>query len=581
MPGRLNRVKFPYDNFMSLTQYSAWNPGIESKIPREYETLETLHRTENTFTTLDEVRELARVTGLAHEELVFFRPERLALHELIVRITADIVIFESDNEEDLGINFRRIADTILTRYITPSLVEIENDFSTMQNQLRQQVDTTLSEILFKTEITTKFPNRLWPFVRRKQKQPALSPEGRAEREFSIINSYKQQGLQSNDPLTSAMYRSLYRVLGSIANKRGFLGNDKSLLVELTTRHACNFYGARLIGKKIHTLVTRAISEQIYDVIPDAKKATLISLKGTSAAGKSSLRPMLRKVMRKIGMTDGSYGTISPDVWRRLLIDYDSLGEAYKYAGRLTSYEVNIVDSKLDRYIRGKAEIKQSIPHLMVDRFRFDSFNSEKVSRVLHKTYVKHIDTMYMYFVITPPEETVERGWKRGLDRGRYKSVEDFLGHCVEAYEGIPKLLFKWLSKTEPEFIFEFLDNGVPIDHYPLLIAKGNQSNMDIYRPMGLINIVQYQKINVMARKPAEVYRDTEKFLVERNLDFLQQCIAKIDSVQFIDPESNTVYLQSQKGELSIVNQRVLEACMSNPDERTIFTSLLSKHTDNL
>jgi hypothetical protein len=196
------------------------------------------------------------------------------------------------------------------------------------------------------------------------------------------------------------------------------------------RHACNYLGSREIGRKVGALVDSAIETEGYDRIADADKPILISLKGASAAGKSSLRPMLQKMMTQLGIEAQGYGTISPDIWRRMLIDYDALGDSYKYAGRFTSHEVNIIDTKLDHYIRAKADARKSIPHLMVDRFRFDSFASEKITRVLHRTYVRYIDTMYMYFVVTPPEATVERGWERGQARGRYKAVEDFLGHCI-------------------------------------------------------------------------------------------------------------------------------------------------------
>jgi hypothetical protein len=280
------------------------------------------------------------------------------------------------------------------------------------------------------------------------------------------------------------------------------------------------------------------------------------------------------MMSELGMVSGIYGTISPDIWRKLLLDYQSLGAAHKYAGRLTSYEVIIIDSKLDQYIRGKAEVRQSIPHLMVDRFRFDSFSSEKVARVLHKTYVKYIDTMYMYFVITPPEATVERGWIRGLERGRYKSVEDFLGHCVEAYEGIPKLLFNYLSNTKPRYVFEFLDNSVPLNHYPLLIARGTQGHIDIFDPTGFVNIVRYQKINIMAKNETEVYNRPEKFAAERNLDFLRQCIMNIKTVRFIDPITDIAYLVFENGKIETNHSSQLELIANTEELKIIFQNIV-------
>jgi len=199
------------------------------------------------------------------------------------------------------------------------------------------------------------------------------------------------------------------VLGAIATTRGFIGNDPRYLQPICVNHACNYLGSRKIGKMVGILVQQAIGDEGYKQIEDAASPILISLKGASAAGKSSLRPMLQEMMAHLGFDAQGYGTISPDIWRRLLLDYEALGDSYKYAGRFTSHEVNIIDTKLDHHIRDKAEQRNSIPHLMVDRFRFDSFASEKVTSVLHKTYVRYIDTMYMYFIVAPPAVTVERG----------------------------------------------------------------------------------------------------------------------------------------------------------------------------
>jgi hypothetical protein len=238
-------------------------------------------------------------------------------------------------------------------------------------------------------------------------------------------------------------------------------------------------------------------------------------------------------MREQGIEPDGYATISPDVWRRLLLDYESLGPHYKHAGQMTGRELMVIDGKLDRYIRQKARRDGAIPHLLVDRFRFDSFESEKVARVLHDTYARYVDTMIMYFVVTPPEETVERGWQRALERGRYKAVEDFLGHSVEAYSGMPKVLFKWLSNPRPEYRFFFLDNRVPKGTFPKTIAYGTQGTMTVVDPLALVDIERYQKINIHATTAAGVYPDAEAMRIENNLDFLRDCIRKIPRVEFV------------------------------------------------
>jgi hypothetical protein len=528
-------------NSMNHENYSAWNPGIESEIPAEYRELETIYDPANVFTTINEVNELAKETGISPEELISFRPHRLVLHELIVRITADIVVLEGETEEDLGINFRNIARKIFSKYIIPGLMQIEHGFDTMRTRIEDLTAQELEAALLQQAPAKTARPSFWSSLLGSKPAPTAAPKSRQEREFELINSYKQSGLNASDELPAAVYRSLYRVLGSIATSRGFIGNDPEYLKNICVRHACNYLGSREIGRKVGALVEEAIATEGYQRIADADIPILISLKGASAAGKSSLRPMLREMMTELGFEEHGYGTISPDIWRRMLLDYDALGESYKYAGRFTSHEINIIDTKLDHYIRAKADHRHSIPHLMVDRFRFDSF-------------------------VTPPEATVERGWERGLMRGRYKAVEDFLGHCIEAYAGMPKLLFKWLASEKPKYFFEFLDNSVAKGTYPELIARGTQGKMQIYRPGPLIDIERFQRINVLATSPDQVAAAPELLSVANNLGFLRQCIARFKLIEFVDITTDTSFLTIRSGSFEISNP---DLCKQNLADETL------------
>ena len=555
---------------MSDQPFSAWNPGIESEIPTALRELETIYDPANVFTRLDEVNQLAQETGLNPEELVAFRPHRLVLHELIVRVTADIVVREGENEEDLGIHFRDIANQTFSQYIIPGLMQIEHGFDTMRTRIEDLVSTELEQALQSRIATATAKPSGWKSWFKARPKPSAKPVlTRQEREFELINSFKQRGLASADELSAAVFRSLYRILGAIATTRGFIGNDPDYLRDICVRHACNYLGSREIGRQVGSLVNRAIEAEGYDRIADADTPILISLKGASASGKSSLRPMLSEMMADLGIEEHGYGTISPDIWRRMLIDYEALGEHHKYAGRFTSHEVNIIDNKLDHYIRAKADKRNSIPHLMVDRFRFDSFASEKITRVLHRTYVRYIDTMYMYFIVTPPEATVERGWERGLARGRYKAVEDFLGHCIEAYAGMPKLLFKWTSNKTPTYFFEFLDNSVAKGNYPELIARGTQGKMQIYQLHSLIDIERYQRINVLATCPQQVAAPPEQLRVANNLGFLQQCITRFALIEFIDKSTEQCYLDIRRGSFAVRDAALFQQNLADAQLREV------------
>ena len=80
--------------------FGPWNPGITSRIPRDIRHLATIFRPENVFTDVARAEELHDLTGLDCSELVAFRPERLALHELLIRVTADLSV--PDGTRDRG-----------------------------------------------------------------------------------------------------------------------------------------------------------------------------------------------------------------------------------------------------------------------------------------------------------------------------------------------------------------------------------------------------------------------------------------------------------------------------------------------
>ncbi|APX94454.1 hypothetical protein BWR19_16755 [Halomonas sp. 1513] len=557
-------------------EYSAWNPGLEADLPRRYQPLETIHRPENVFSLLAEIPELKALTGLEEEELIAFRAERLVLHELIVRVTADVLVAEGEEEALLGREFRRMTRKILHDYLAPQLPALQQAFERLFGVIENRVGEILATA-FAPESVEPDPAPV-SFLARwlgKHPDPPRQVERRTleERHHGAIQSIKQQGLAARDEQEQAIYKSAYRVLSSIASTQGHIGLDRQVLARLITRHACNDYGSRMLGRLLAPHVERAIEHEGYGRVPLADEPILISLKGASASGKSSLRHLLRHTRQDLGIPPGQYGTITPDIWRRLLIDYEALGEAYKYAGRLAGKEVKLIDAKLDRYIRDKARRDRTIPNLLIDRFRFDSFSSETVPRLLDATYAKYVSTMHMYFIITPPEATVERGWLRGLERGRYKAVSDFLGHCVETYDGMPRMFFKWLDSPQPRFKYVFFDNSGPKHSPPAVIAHGTQDTLHILDPLGLVNLERFKKINTAATCPQEVYPAADTLAAASNCTFLKQCLAKVPDVCFVDAATAKVYLRATSGRFAVEDGSLLCAKRVDPELAEVFAVL--------
>ena len=107
-----------------MTETNAWNPGLESTIPTRLWPLVTLFRPENAFVSHSEALELADLTGLKLLELVSLRPERLLVHSLLVRVTANLSVQDGPSYEELGINLRAMVERINLQYMMPHLDSI-------------------------------------------------------------------------------------------------------------------------------------------------------------------------------------------------------------------------------------------------------------------------------------------------------------------------------------------------------------------------------------------------------------------------------------------------------------------------
>ena len=66
--------------------------------------------------------------GLPLERLTALRPERLALHEVLIRVMADLTVPDGQKYEDLGVNFRQMTAAIMDKHIAPKMSEIDAVF---------------------------------------------------------------------------------------------------------------------------------------------------------------------------------------------------------------------------------------------------------------------------------------------------------------------------------------------------------------------------------------------------------------------------------------------------------------------
>ncbi len=516
---------------MTPDAYGPWNPGVESALPRRLLPLVTLYRAENATGGPAEAFELADLTGLPAEELVAFRPRRLVLHELLVRVTADLSVPDGARVEDLGINFRAMTSTLLARYIEPHMAQLERAYAQLERAIAA---------LAGAEFSAAFAAR-------------------------SIDGLEARATAETSPVPRAALRAVARVAGAVCARHGRLWGEPALLAKVAARLACNEHGSVALGQLIEPVVATAVRAEGYALLPAQRQPVVMNTKGASASGKSSMRPLQKALAGEIGAAWSDFALISPDIWRKQLLDYGALGETYKYAGSFTGQELRMVDHKLDRYMAAKAE-RGGMSHLLIDRFRFDSFAPES-DEAGSNLLTRFGYFLYLFFMITPPHATVERSWQRGLDVGRYKAVDDLLAHNVEAYTGMPELFFTWALRSDKWVHYEFLDNGVPAGERPRTVAFGLNGELNVLDAKGMLDIERYAKINVGASCAAEVYPGGEGATPGRNTGFLVQCARRLRALNFAERDTGRIYARIEAGALAWTDPPALERALVDPEAR--------------
>ena len=524
----------------------------------------TVFRPENVFTSLSEATELQLLTGLPATELVAFRPQRLVLHEVLIRVTADFSVPDGSRIEDLGINFREITSLLVRRYLEAEMPAIEAAFERTRSSLAPAIHAAFATA---ESLPVRTPGARSPLSRLlspRRSEPQLSV-ARLDWGLSHIAACEHAASTTPDALQAAAHRSLARVLSALFVTHGGAWGTRELIESLATNLACNSYGSATLGNFIDPILRQAAQREGYKLLPRQERPVVINTKGPSASGKSTLRPLQRRLAGNIGVHWSDFALISPDIWRKQLLDYGSLGPAYKYAGAFTADELQIIDHKLDGYMARKHD-RGDMPHLLIDRFRFDSFapNSDEAGSNL-LTRFGH--TIYLFFMITPPEMLVERAWKRGLQVGRYKAVDDTLAHAVEAYAGMPDVLFTWTGRTDKHIQFEFLDNSVQFGERPRVIAFGTNSTFNLLDVNGMLDIERYKRVNVEAKTPAALYPDRRLVAPEHNVGFLKRCLERFREVNFADRATGRIYLRLAAGTPLLVDREALQEAVAHPGTR--------------
>lgn len=526
-----------------------WNPGLSSQLTPELWRQCTIFRPENVLTSYEQAVELRDATGLPLPQLVVWRPQRLVLHEVLARVIADYEVPDPEGAavRSLGINFRKMTRAIQKR-LAPNAGVLVGDYQVARDAIARIVTDELAAAFGRAPAVqpTASPRQKWGWLRR-TRAPAAIDESPL-REDRLIDIW--QARARTDSVAFAAYGALIRVVSAVRSQHGALWGSPEVLGPLITGLACNAYGAEVIADRAGPLIAEAAAAEGFRPLPTQDRSIAFSTKGASAAGKSTMRPLLRSLAARLGASWGDFALISPDIFRRDLLDIDSLGSQYKYFGTFTSHELEVVDRKLDRHL-ARRTVAGTTPHVLIDRFRFDSFapNSEEQRQLFARLGTHRL--VYYVFMITPPELTVDRAWKRGLELGRYKPLDDLLAHNVEAYAGMQAFfLARALHPDSGNQHYEFVDNDVPKGEVPLTVAFGSRGEFNILDARRLLDMVRYCRINVDARGPEELYADAQALAVQDNLGFLATCVRAFPVLNVAHRVTGRLYVRFERGRLA-------------------------------
>ena len=531
--------------------FDAWNPGLESTIPARLAPRISLFHPDNAFSGHAEASEASEYCGLPAARMADLKVERMAVHELLVRVTADLTVPDGPDYETLGLSLRGMVRTIHEKHVVPALPALEGEYAAIRERALARMKEVLGAGMSAPEgaggsLLSRLLGRGGPGGRPAQD---VREGPREEQDLALVRHWKERVRLEEDPFDAAIHAALAGLGDALVGSRGRLDTDHDRMAGVALALFCQDHGPRLVRRMVAPIFDAAAEAEGFRRLPFQERRIVMNVKGASAAGKSTIRPKQRELAAELGIDWEDFALISPDYWRKYLIDYDGLGDDYKYAAMLTGEELAMIDQKLDRYMEEKAG-RDELPHLLIDRFRFDSFSVDSSGDYQSKLLTRFGNTVFLFFVVTPPAATVERAWARGLSTGRYKAVDDLLHHNREAYAGMSDLFFSWTAIGDKTVHFEFLDNGVPEGEGPRTIAFGEGRDMVVLDAAALSNIDRFRDVDVDARRPEDV-------LPEGGTDhaFLGQCLARMGTIRLADHATGRIWGLIENGEWRAATDR--------------------------
>jgi hypothetical protein len=237
---------------------------------------------------------------------------------------ADFSVPDGSRIEDLGINFRAIVRTLLTNHVEPRMSELAAEYDKAKSALTAKVDTELGALMRHPSLLPP-PRRSWlaTVLGRRAQEDAVG-ESTAAWDTRVIERWDEQARTSDSDVDRAACRALSRVVRALLSRHGRPWGTREIIASLATGLACNELGGDRIGAALEPVLNGAADREGFRRIPRQASPVVMNTKGPSASGKSTLRPLQRNLAGRIGVDWAEFALISPDIWRKQLLDYAAL-----------------------------------------------------------------------------------------------------------------------------------------------------------------------------------------------------------------------------------------------------------------
>ena len=233
-------------------------------------------------------------------------PERLALHELLVRVTADFSVPDGSKIEDLGINFRQIVsrDPCATTSSRgwPRSRRLRRDADA---GLAASIDAELASTLPGTATTERIAAatpqpRIRCALSRGDASTATAGSGTMPApQDRVIAEWEAKATRRRDALQRAACRALARVASALLVRHGRVWGSRE--IDRGARHRHRLQRPR---QRRHRPPDRALAARkrppprATALLPRQDRPIVMNTKGASASGKSTLRPLQTPARRR-------------------------------------------------------------------------------------------------------------------------------------------------------------------------------------------------------------------------------------------------------------------------------------------